>query len=159
MSINAKDLKDLVVVPILRHLGVWSPVRVALTLGTAAQESLMGKYLKQINGPALGIYQCEPATHRDIWENYLEYRPDLAQKCKDLSYKAQTWAERHEQLSTNLAYATAICAVHYLRVPESLPDSKDVYELSRYWKSYYNTPLGKGTTAEFAENYKRYVGE
>lgn len=159
MSIDSEDLKSMVVTPVLRHLGIWSPVRVALTLGTAAQESLMGKYLKQISGPALGIYQCEPATHRDIWDNFLRYRPEMAEKCRDLSYKAATWARKDEQLATNLAYATAICAMHYLRVPEYLPASKDVKKLASYWKRYYNTSLGKGTEEEFIENYRRYVEE
>ena len=43
--------------------------------GTAAVESRMGTYLRQIGGPALGIWQVEPATHLDCWDNWLDYRP------------------------------------------------------------------------------------
>ena len=45
-----------------------------LLLGTAAVESSGGRYLYQIKGPARGIFQMEPRTGWDIWENYLVHR-------------------------------------------------------------------------------------
>lgn len=43
---------------------------VNLLLGTAAQESAFGTYLRQIGGgPARGVFQMAPATAKDIWEN------------------------------------------------------------------------------------------
>jgi hypothetical protein len=39
---------------------------IQLLMGTAAQESHLGTYLKQINGPALGVFQMEPNTEIDI---------------------------------------------------------------------------------------------
>ncbi|KAF0118141.1 MAG: hypothetical protein FD149_866 [Rhodospirillaceae bacterium] len=68
-----------VIRPTLLHLGLHSPAAEALLLGTAIQESRLGTYLRQTGGgPALGVYQMEPATHEDIWTNFLAYRPDLA---------------------------------------------------------------------------------
>ncbi len=40
----------------------------------------------------------------------------------------------------NLAYATAMCRVHYLRVPRPLPDAGAVRAMGEYWKRHYNTP-------------------
>ena len=37
-----------------------------LLLGTAAQESAFGTYLRQVNGPALGAFQMEPATFKSV---------------------------------------------------------------------------------------------
>ena len=48
---------------------IMSQDAVTLLTGTAAKESIVGKYVKQINGPALGIYQIEPNTHQDLWHN------------------------------------------------------------------------------------------
>ena len=43
-----------------------------LLMGTAAQESALGEYIRQLgNGPALGIFQMEPETFDDIVRNYL----------------------------------------------------------------------------------------
>ena len=76
--IDAHDLKHLVIIPTLDAMEpLWGPginreAAVNLLLGTVFQESVIGNvtYLKQRGGgPALGIYQNEPAKEEDIWEN------------------------------------------------------------------------------------------
>jgi hypothetical protein len=151
MSIDTKQLKLYVVIPTLTDLNLWSDSATNLLLGTCAQESAMGTYLKQVVGPALGIYQIEPATHADVWDNYLRFKPDLAHKVLSLGKRDD------KSLITNLAYATAIARIIYLRVAAPLPGSADIEGLARYWKQYYNTPLGKGCVADFIANYKKYV--
>ena len=48
-------------------------------MGTITQES-RATYVKQLgNGPALGLAQMEPATHDDIWINFLKYKTALAE--------------------------------------------------------------------------------
>ena len=47
--------------------------------------------------------------------------------------------------------------IHYLRVPEKLPEANDVEGLARYWKKYYNTSAGKGTEKDFMLKYQMYV--
>lgn len=151
MSINSQQLLEYVINPTLDMLGLNSPVAARLLLGTCAQESHMGTYIKQIKGPALGIYQMEPATHADIKQNFLTYKPELLAKINRLGDGADT------SLIYNLAYATALCRIHYFRVKAPLPDGNDLNGLAYYWKKYYNTPQGKGTEQEFIENYRRYV--
>jgi hypothetical protein len=153
MSIDAKQLKALIIVPTLLALNLHSEAVVNLLLGTCAQESHMGTYLKQINGPALGIYQTEPTTHDDIWKNYLAYKKDLADKICILSGNKP----ESQTLINNFVYATAIARIVYLRVPELLPAPNDIEGLAKYWKRHYNTPLGKGCVADFITNYKKYV--
>lgn len=68
MSINCEQLRLYVIRPTLEKIELWSEAAENLLLGTTAQESHMGTYIKQVGkGPALGIYQMEPATHKDIW--------------------------------------------------------------------------------------------
>ena len=152
--INAKQLTELVIVPTLEYLGMNSDAAVNLMLGTLAQESAMGTYIKQIRGPALGIYQMEPDTHQDIYESYLSYRPDLRFK---LGLYTRGDHQPPEQMITDLNYATAMARLQYFRRPEALPDAEDLVGLALYWKEYYNTIAGAGTIDEFIDNYKRYV--
>jgi hypothetical protein len=145
MSINAKQLRDLIVRPTLTGMGMWSESAENLLMGTAAQESHLGHYLKQVGkGPALGIYQCEPATHNDIarWA-----------KLKGLPFADAA----PERLVYDLRYASQVCRLHYYRKPGALPAADDIEGLAAYWKKHYNTVLGAGKPEEFVQNYKRYV--
>jgi len=112
----------------------------------------MGTFLVQLGGgPALGIFQMEPNTHDDIWLNFLQYREALAGEIRG-QYMVNGGAS---ELVWNLAYATAMCRMHYLRKPGAIPTS--VEGMAAYWKKHYNTELGKGTEEEFIANYNRYV--
>lgn len=55
---------------------------------------------------------------------------------------------------TNLIYATAMCRVHYRRVPEPLPPAGDLEAQAAYWKAHYNTAAAAdaGTVARFVED-------
>ena len=144
-----------VVRPVLAHLGVHSPAAEALIVGTAVHESGGLRWLAQRGGgPAKGVFQIEPATHDDIWGNFLRFRPRLAAK---VAAVAAPWPARHDQLATNLAYACAIARVQYLRVPEPLPAAGDLRGLAAYWKAHYNTARGAGTAAAFVRDYRRFV--
>ncbi len=57
----------------------------------------------------------------------------------------------------NLAYATAMCRVYYIRVPHPLPDAGDVRAMGEYWKRHYNTPQGRGTVDEFVGEFEEHV--
>lgn len=125
---------------------------IRLLFGTAAQESQLGTYLRQINGPALGVFQIEPDTELDIWKNWLVHRHTMADSIYNLS--GVTWANPLA-LETNLAYQIIMARIHYLRVPEPLPHHGDVPAMANYWKAHYNTHLGKGTPEEWVRNFKR----
>ena len=130
-----------------------SETAVNLLLGTAAQESAFGTYLRQIRGPALGVFQMEPQTYNDIVYNYLAYRDDLeelvfANDIGDLDATRVVWDIRH---------AAIMARIHYYRVPHPLPEPDDIQGLAGYYKNFYNTSEGKATTEEFIENWRRYV--
>lgn len=153
MSINAGQLRELVIRPVLKRMNMYSLSAENLLMGIAAHESHLGTYLKQIGGgPARGLFQMEPETEADIWSTYLSaHRTDIAASV--LEFKGQA----PEPSITNLAYQVAMARVHLWRVPEPLPVASDIPALAQYWKVHWNTRLGKGTEADFIENYMRYV--
>lgn len=96
----------------------------------------------------------EPATEKDLWENFLKYRSGISTSI----YVVTSVLEPDvNALEFNLAYQIAMARIHYLRVPEKLPDAEDIEGMARYWKKHYNTFKGAGTEEEFIENYKRFV--
>jgi hypothetical protein len=154
--IDPRQLRERVIRPTLEHLRLYSLAAESLLLGTAAQESRLGTYVVQLGGgPALGIYQMEPGTHRDIWDNWLSARADLSSLVRLLI--APQPSPFVEQLVTNLAYATAMTRLHYRRVPAPLPAPDDIEGQAEYWKHHYNTSAGRGTVEEYVRSWRRLV--
>jgi hypothetical protein len=139
---NVTDLRLYVIRPVCQHLELWSDAAENLVLGTALVES-GGEHLAQVKGPALGLWQVEPATHDDLWRNYLAYRPKLADKMHELETAAALTAGALE-LVGNLYYAAGVCRLIYLRrAPRDLP--ADALGMATLWKHAYNTERGAGT--------------
>ena len=91
--INLNQFRDEIVAPTLKEIGLYSKAAERLVIGTGLTESRL-EYVKQIGGPALGLYQCEPSTHKDIWDNYLIYNLPLAKKLNSFNIDCQN----HNQL-------------------------------------------------------------
>lgn len=151
--IKALDLRDLVIIPALRHLSLYdqrlySAGAVNLLLGTAAHESKGGFHLRQIKGPALGIFQIEPATHADVLLNFVKARPVLGRLLKEISAKVGS----DEELVTNLLYSACMARLVYWRSPKPMPDEHDILAQARLWKGVYNTAQGKGGIDAYLED-------
>ncbi len=134
-----------VVRPALQAIGLCSPAAGRLLLGTAITESGLTWLAQKGGGPARGVYQIEPATHDDIWANYLAYRERLAERVARLAGEPP----RHDQLAWNLGYGSALSRLVYSRRPEPLPHADDLAGLARYWKAHFNTALGAGAPEDF----------
>jgi hypothetical protein len=152
-GIDAAQLRDLIIRPTLESLGMYSKAAEQLVLGTACHESECGQWLKQIRGPALGIYQMEPATHGDIINNWLMHNADLYGRVMRVVGDGRFSADR---LVYDLRYATVMCRLHYRRRPEPLPDAGDWAAISGYWKQFYNTRHGKGRPEQFLAAVQRF---
>ncbi len=146
-----------VVRPTLEDIGLWSEAAEQLVVATALVESDLA-YLCQIGGgPALGLYQIEPATHASV-------RRYLARKSKaPLRRRADRllacWPSRDAQLISNLRYATAICRLIYWRRPEPLPAAGDARGLADYWKDHFNTRAGAGKPETFIALARAHIEE
>lgn len=145
---DSGQLRDLVIVPTLKDYNLYSPRAVNLLLGTCAQESHMGKWLKQLKGPALGIYQVEPPTYRDV----LDRAPTAIVRRMRSEWG---FTLREGALIYDLRYATLISRLFYWLIPKPIPTSLEGQ--AKYWKRYYNTYLGSGTYKDYIRNYNRFV--
>jgi len=102
----ANQILTLVIRPALSKINLWSPSAEELVLGTAIVESGL-TYLRQWgDGPALGLWQVEPATQNDLYTNFLQYRPELGSALIELRAPNLSM---DENLATNLMYGVAIC--------------------------------------------------
>lgn len=146
-----------VIDPALAALALDPPDRLVgvrqLLLGTALQESGL-RHLRQLanrdgsRGPALGYFQMEPATHDDIWQTFLTFRPALAARVRAVPGVAVA-RPKAELLVHNHVYAAVMARLRFRRAPGALPAAGDVRAMGAYWKAHYNTALGKGRASAF----------
>lgn len=155
--LNVRQLRDLVVRPTLALLGLPGGLAAEkLVLGTAAQESGL-EHLHQLGaGPALGLWQMEPATFHDLWDRWLQ-TPGRSRLRDCLSAITAIAPAAPEQLVGNLYLGAAMCRLLYYSRPFSLPEDATVGDLAGIWKKYYNSPAGAGRPEQFVANYERIV--
>lgn len=165
--IDPVQFRDLLVIPTLDSMesvfpGASRPEAVHLVIGTAYHESLGGTYLKQVNGPALGVYQIEPDTHMDLHRHYMRYQSEERQNFVN----GKMIPNENANLVVNLRYATIICRLLYYRqsfewppLPEYHPGAREDYirRLGRVWKEHFNTIHGAGTVEQFVDHFPREV--
>ena len=82
--INPDQMKGLIK-RVLQKIDLYSPEAAEFIYNIGLVESKY-IYLEQIQGPARGVYQCEPWVAVDIIENYLQYRPDLMKSVASACY-------------------------------------------------------------------------
>ena len=154
MAINKDQFRELVRTTLkeLEPEIPYSKEAEELIMLTAAAESNLGEYLEQVKGPAQGVCQMEPATHDDLWDNYLRYKPELQKKILGFG----TTGMSEYDLKYNLMYSIAMCRVLYRRSSTPLPDMNPV-NIAGVWKKVYNTSAGKGTVAKAVDKYNTYV--
>ena len=152
---DARQLRELIIKPALDSLQMYSVEAEEMLVFTCASESLGGTYLKQVKGPALGIYQMEPATYTDIWENYIKYKTNLI-SIFALNFDAAR-IPNPERMIYDLRFATAMARIHYRRCKESLPKAGDTKAMWEYYKKYYNTPLGKAEEESTLKHYLKFI--
>jgi hypothetical protein len=136
------------------HLRLWSPVAEELLMLTWAHESEGGKYRKQVGGgPALGVFQMEPATFNDIVKNYLKYRPEVYELVKQLG------PLNSQELVNNDLLAAAMARLQYRRAKEKLPSATDPVLLAGYWDRHYQSDgkVDLDKQGDAIADYRKYV--
>lgn len=112
----------------LTEWGLYSPAVVELMCMIVAHESMQGRYRKQVNGPALSLFQIEPPTHDDIWRN----GPGMKQRAAKFNI-----VQNVASLETGDRYAIFVARHHLMRDPNPVPTTPEA--MARYCKSYWNT--------------------
>lgn len=132
----------------------YTPHTINQILGTAAVESDYFSFSQQLGGgPALGYFQCEPATRKDIIDNYLKYKPRLRKRLENAFGDLNV---TDEYFLLNIPLQVVFCYLHYTRYNAW---GNDVYGYASAWKRTYNTYKGAGTVEKFMIKYHKYVKE
>ena len=157
---NMRQLRELIVAPTLTSMayhtgqpGWASDAAIELVMATGYTESryeAVRQYARRDGrrGPARGMWQCEPRTHRDYWR-WLEK--------KDLITAVEATVGMDspdlDALVFDLRYQCLMARVHYRRIRAPLP--VDQRSMALYWKKYYNSHLGAGTVEGFMRDHRR----
>ena len=129
-----------VVRPTLLTLDMYSHDAECLVLATAVIERQL---LSGSNAPhKTGLYNISQSTHDDLWENFLEFRPEIVRKLCDIANQDLRKASLENKfglLQSSDSYATAICRLMYHRVPKSIPVSSDKEAMALFWLKYFHS--------------------
>ncbi len=114
MYVTAEHLRDHVIRPTLKYLGKWAPATEEFLLNAAIDGPDLGLFSAR-NGEGLGIFRITAAQHRDLWDRYLAYNPDMASRVRGLASQRAFLSDPDSELQTNLSYCTAIAWLMYQR--------------------------------------------
>lgn len=162
-----------IVKSLLKEFGMYSESAEKLVCMTAAHESGIFKYRRQLgvnpdgNVGGFGLGQVELNTENDLYQNYIKYRSGILHnimssyfpECIYLNISTTEFIEtkyyqkKREILRYCDEYNALMIRLCYRRQAEALPQPDDEVGLARYWKKYYNTELGKGTVEKFLKDW------
>ena len=126
-----------------------TPPAIEILLMTCAHESLFGEHMKQIGGPALGLFGIEPATHDSIFANYFNKRyPEFKQKEHAVLGQESIDALKYQIIVARGIYADKV---------EPLPSENDIQGMAAYYKKHWNTMQGAAKIPDVINNYMRFV--
>jgi hypothetical protein len=149
------QFREAIIKPALQDIHLFSAEAMELLVFTCATESNGGTYIRQNKGPALGIYQMEPATYNDIWQNYINLNPKLAMILSTSFDCGRMPSE--DRLIYDLRFATVMARLHYARVKEPIPWFDDINAIWEYYKKYYNTAGGAAEKINSILKYKVFL--
>lgn len=129
----------------LTQWGLYSPAVVELMCMIVAHESMQGRYRRQVGGPALSLFQIEPPTHNDIWQN----GPGIKVRAKRFGI-----VQNVASLEADDRYAIFVARHHLMRDPNPVPTTPE--DMARYCKSYWNTASGKATAEKYLKDWEQW---
>ena len=129
---------------------------VALLMETSAVESSRGYIVRQVGGPARGIFQMEPTTERCMRSWLKDNFPRVHDEVMAFydKKKSPDWNRTH-----NVPYNVAMSTAYYWRrMGDSLAENITTLEdRAKVWKTHYNTYLGKGSIAGYIRKAEKYL--
>ncbi|WOJ98646.1 hypothetical protein R0137_10360 [Congregibacter brevis] len=113
MYITAEHLREQVIKPTLEYLGEWSTEAERELLAAALRKTEVGLFSRR--EPGLGLFNITSNQHRDLWDRYLAFRPDIASRVRGLASQRAFLTNPDSELQTNLSYCTAIAWLLFQR--------------------------------------------
>ena len=106
MYVTVEHLRDQVIRPTLEYMGAWTPANESFLVNAAVNAPDLGLFAARKDG--LGLFHITAAQHRDLWDRYLAFNPDLASRVRGLASQRAFLSDPDSELQTNLGYCTAI---------------------------------------------------
>lgn len=144
----ARQVHDLIVVPTLKEVEMYTPAAAKLITYTAAVESGFG-YLKQLNGPAVGWWEMQSNAYEQC-VSYLNRDTSVMAGHKKLILTAcgLSVMPPFETMIWNLRFAMCMARVQYWQCEDKMPEANDLKGLGEYYIKLYNRG-GKATIERF----------
>jgi hypothetical protein len=139
MARFANELREHVIQPTLHYLGADSLQAQNLLLTMA----LLSNHFR-CDDERLGVYCISPRQHREVWDNYLAFQPDLASEVRSLASQRWFLENPDRELIANIAYATAIAWIIFSTSGMALPGSSDIEAQARIWQRLFGTHIDEG---------------
>lgn len=157
MGIDVRELRERVIRPCLKLFNENSESAENLLLGTAAQESLMGKHCVCERTGGLGLYRITAEKHREVWDKYLVQFPDLASLQRGLASQHQFLKDPHAELITNLCYSTGMAWIIYRQARVNFSKPTKLLTLANLWATHFDNGAGDVRRAEdFIQSYRNF---
>lgn len=159
--IPPRQFLDHVIAPVLGALAAFdprmhTPAAERLLLGTAVHESGLRDLVQRGGGPALSMFQVEPATFDWLWSDIVLAQPRLGHVVGRFVHHGFSPIA---QLAGNQHLACAVARLRFWVVREELPSPTDIDALGRYWKDHYNTRRGAGRAERWTRDFHRHCAE
>jgi len=122
------ELRRLVIRPTLDYLKIDQ----ADAEDILAALALLSGHFRGSDG--LGLYGITPQQHRQVWDGYLAFHPDLASEIRGLASQRCFLQDPDRELVTNLSYATAVAWIMVGTSGLPLPTATDTEGLVRLWR-------------------------
>ena len=132
MARFANELRDHIIRPTLAYLGVDNPRAETLMLNAA----LLSNHFRG-DDERLGVYCIAPQQHRQIWDEYLAFNPDLASEVRSLASQRWFLENPDRELIANIAYATAVAWMLFSISGMTLPEVDDLEGQARVWQRLF----------------------
>ncbi len=117
----------------------------------AIQETRLGLYLDPTpNGAGRGLTQIDQIAFDDIQRRAKK----LNKSSIHHHWGIDLHRVKHDELDYNPLLALIYCRLFWLLIPEPIPAT--LQGRAEYWKKYYNTSAGKGTTQDYINNVRDF---
>ena len=153
---NRIQLEHLIAKPTLEKIPKgYSDEALLAFMMCVAHESRRGEYIKQINGPALGLIQMEPTTHNSTWK----FGDSIWDNALLLGIITQDDYDnkRHpkpERLLYDLVYNVFMFRQRMFMKPEKIP--KGPSQISSYLKEHWNSIHGSAGGYSYLNDWKEW---
>ena len=156
-GISPIDLLDEAVRPALGALGDRWAGRSAeqLLMGIAAVESGLHKLRQYGGGQAIGFWQMEPRTFRDILKRL--DREQYADLRLSLVCLATVQEPEPGEMAWNLRFAAGMARMKLRDAKPRLPEPWDIAGFEDYHKRFYNSSLGATRPGEFTRAWQELI--